>query len=62
MRTSIVEIMLTEDVYAWEGKASPMFHKCGGKEQIYLPNLARGAGLNHSHYARLYSTATLPAL
>ncbi len=60
-RTRIVEIVLTEPVYAWVGKASPMFNKQGGAEQIYLPNLARGSGPNSSDFARLTHTYTLPA-
>jgi hypothetical protein len=61
-RTRIVEIVLTEQVYAWIGKASPLFHKRGGAEQVYLPNLSRGAGPNRSEYARLNSTSTVPAI
>jgi hypothetical protein len=59
-RTRIVEIILTEQVYAWVGEASPMFNKRGGAEQIYLPNLARGSGPNSSDFARLQATYTLP--
>jgi hypothetical protein len=61
-RTRIVEIVLTEQVYGWVGKASPLFHKRGGAEQVYLPNLARGAGPNRSDFARLHATYTLPAV
>ena len=60
-RTRIVEIVLTEPVYAWVGNASPLFNKRGGAEQIYLPNLAKGAGPNRSDFARLQHTYTLPA-
>jgi hypothetical protein len=62
VRTSIVEIILTQQVYGWIGKASPLFHKRGGVEQIFLPNLARGAGPNRSDFARLRATCTLPAI
>ncbi|MBZ5726492.1 MAG: hypothetical protein LAP87_16010 [Acidobacteriia bacterium] len=61
-RTRIVEIILTGQVYAWVGKASPLFNKRGGAEQIYLPNLAKGAGPNRSDFARLHTTCTLPAI
>lgn len=61
VRTSIVEIALTRQVYAWIGKASPLFNKKGGVEQVFLPNLARGAGPNRSDFARLLKTYTLPA-
>jgi hypothetical protein len=61
-RTRIVEIILTAQVYAWAGKASPLFHKHGGAEQIYLPNLAKGTGPNRSDFARLQATYTLPAI
>jgi hypothetical protein len=62
LRTSVVEIILTQPVYAWVGKASPLFNKTGGAEQIYLPNLAHGAGPNQSDYARLLRTYVLPAV
>jgi hypothetical protein len=62
VRTSIIEIILTKQVYAWVGEASPLFHKKGGVEQIYLPNLAKGAGPNRSDFARLLTTSTLPAI
>ncbi|MGP8248094.1 MAG: hypothetical protein ACLQVN_26720 [Bryobacteraceae bacterium] len=61
-RTRIVEIVLTDQVYAWVGDASPLFHKRGGAEQIYLPNLAKGVGPNGSLFARLLNTYTLPAV
>jgi hypothetical protein len=61
-RTQVIEIELTAPVYAWIGKASPLFNKTGGAEQVYLPNLARGAGPNRSDYARLRHTYTLPVL
>ena len=61
-RTKIVEIALTEPVYAWVGKAAPLFHKRGGAEQIYLPNLAKGAGPNRSDFAQQRHTYTLPAI
>lgn len=59
-RTQILEIAITQPAYAWIGAASPLFHKAGGAEQVYLPNLARGTGPDHSDYARLQHTYTLP--
>ena len=61
-RTQVIEIELTASVYAWIGKASAMFNKSGGAEQVYLPNLAKGAGPNRSDFARLRHTYTLPVL
>ena len=59
-RTQILEIELTAPVYAWIGRAGPLFNKSGGAEQVYLPNLAKGAGPDQSNYARLRRTYTLP--
>ena len=61
VRTQIIEIELTSPVYAWVGVASPLFNKCGGAEQVYLPNLAKGAGPDRSQFARLRRCYTLPA-
>ncbi|MBM3759996.1 MAG: hypothetical protein FJW36_07080 [Acidobacteria bacterium] len=36
---SVVEISLTQSVYAWVGKSAPLFERPGGMEQVYLPNL-----------------------
>ncbi|MCS7315301.1 MAG: hypothetical protein RMI94_12155 [Bryobacterales bacterium] len=61
LRTLVVEIELMEPVYAWVGLASPLFHKAGGLEQVYLPNLAHDRiGPNRSRYARLVRIYTLP--
>jgi hypothetical protein len=60
-RTQVLAIIITQPVFAWVGIASPLFHKAGGEEQVYLPNLGRGSGPNHSDYARLLRTYTLPA-
>jgi hypothetical protein len=60
-RTQVLVILTTQPVFAWVGIASPLFHKAGGEEQVYLPNLARGAGPHRSEYARLLRTYTLPA-
>jgi hypothetical protein len=61
-RSLIVEIELTAPVYAWIGRARPLFNKPGGGEQIYLPNLATGAGPDRSNYARLRRTYNLPVI
>jgi hypothetical protein len=60
VRTHRIEIQLTQPVYAWIGKASSLFHKPGGAEQVYLPNLARHNGPNRSDFARMSRTYTLP--
>ena len=60
-RTQVFEIELTDPVFAWVGAASPLFHKRGGAEQIYLPNLASGTGPYQSNHARLLRTYTVPA-
>lgn len=60
-RTQVLVIVTTQPVYAWVGIASPLFNKTGGEEQVYLPNMAHGSGPNHSDYARLLRTYTLPA-
>jgi hypothetical protein len=60
-RTQVLMIEITQPVRAWVGKASPLNNKCGGEEQVYLPNLARGTGPYRSEYARHYSIGTLAA-
>lgn len=60
-RTQVLVIITTQPVFAWVGVASPLFHKSGGEEQVYLPNLAHGSGPNISDHARLLRTYTLPA-
>jgi hypothetical protein len=60
-RTQVFVIKLTQPVYAWIGIATPLFHKPGGEEQVYLPNLAHGAGPYYSRHARLLRTYTLRA-
>jgi hypothetical protein len=62
IRTQLVEIVLMEQVYAWVGKACPLFHKRGGAEQVYLPNLAKGSGPDRSYFARRAATYTLSAI
>jgi len=62
IRTCIYEIVLTRPAYAWVGIASARFHKSSGAEQIFLPNLARGAGPGRSDHARLLASYTVPAI
>jgi hypothetical protein len=62
VRTLIIEIVITNEVYAWVGIASPKFNKGGGAEQVYLPNLTKGSGANRSDYAQVHNTYTLSAL
>jgi hypothetical protein len=59
-RTQVLVIATTQPVFAWVGTASPQFHKGGGEEQVYLPNLAHGSGPNRSEHAWLMRTYTLP--
>jgi hypothetical protein len=59
-RTQVVLIEITQPVYAWVGTASPLFHKAGGEQQVYLPNLAHRSGPYRSEHARLLRTYTLP--
>ena len=60
-RTKVLVILITQPVFAWVGIASPLFHKSGGAEQVYLPNLGHGTGPDRSDYARLLRTSTLAA-
>ena len=59
-RTQVIEIELTAPAYGWIGLAGPRFHKGGGAEQVYLPNLAQGTGPYKSDFACLRTTYTLP--
>jgi hypothetical protein len=61
MRTQVVLVEITQPVFAWVGAASPLFHRSGGEEQVYLPNLSHGSGPYRSEHARLLRTYTLPA-
>ncbi len=53
---SIVEIELTESVYAWIGKTAPLAGRPGGMEQVFLPNLADRGSPRTSAYARILHT------
>jgi hypothetical protein len=61
VRTQIFEIEITAPVFAWIGRTSALFNRPGGATQIFLPNLAHGAGPDQSHFARLRRTYLLPA-
>jgi hypothetical protein len=61
-RTQVLVILITQPVFAWVGIASPLFHKSGGEEQVYLPNLAHGSGPYRSEHARLLRMYTLPMI
>jgi len=52
----VVEIELTNAVYAWIGRSSPLFDRPGGMEQVYLPNLAEPGNPRASTHARLVRT------
>ncbi len=52
----VVEIELVRDVYAWIGRAAPLFGRPGGMTQVYLPNLAERGNPRHSSHARLVRT------
>lgn len=39
VQLSVAEIELKEDVFAWVGKASALFDRPGGMEQVFLPFL-----------------------
>ena len=53
---SIVEIELTESVYAWVGLSKPLFGRPGGMEQVFLPNLANRGEPRTSACARVVRT------
>jgi hypothetical protein len=52
----VVEIELTESVYAWVGQSSALFERPGGMEQVFLPNLAERGSPRTSGYARVLAT------
>jgi hypothetical protein len=52
----VVEIQLTTPVYGWTGRASPLFDRPGGMEQVYLPNLAERGSPRTSAHAMLIRT------
>lgn len=52
----VVEIELTNPVYAWTGRSAPLFNRPGGVEQVFLPNLAERGNPRTSADARLVRT------
>ena len=52
----IVEIELTQQVYAWVGNTASLFGRPGGTEQVFLPNLADKDYPRSSPYARVVKT------
>lgn len=53
---SLVEIELTDSVYAWVGQSSALFERPGGVEQVFLPNLAERGSPRTSSHARVLAT------
>jgi hypothetical protein len=52
----VVEIELTDYVYAWVGHSSALFNRPGGMEQVFLPNLAERGSPGFSSHARVVHT------
>jgi hypothetical protein len=52
----VVQIELTEPVYAWVGRSAPLFNRPGGMEQVYLPNLGERGSSRSSSCARVVRT------
>jgi hypothetical protein len=52
----VVEIELTNPVYAWVGHSAPLFNRPGGMEQVFLPNLSERGNPRTSTDARLVRT------
>jgi len=52
----VVEIEITQPVYAWVGLSAALFERPGGMEQVYLPNLAERGNPRTSLNARLART------
>ncbi|MEZ5353108.1 MAG: hypothetical protein R2762_10775 [Bryobacteraceae bacterium] len=52
----VVEVALTQPVYAWVGKTAPLGARPGGLEQVYLPNLAERGDPAWSLNARVVHT------
>lgn len=53
---SVIKIELVQPVYAWSGKASSLFNRHGGSEQIYLPHLLASGDPRWSDHARVVTT------
>lgn len=52
----VVEIELTRPLFAFVGKAAPLFGRPGGMKQIFLPNLAERGNPRASLHAKLVHT------
>ena len=52
----VVEIELTQKVFGWVGKSSPLFERPGGMEQVFLPNLAERGNPRASVVAQVVHT------
>ncbi|HZP02176.1 MAG TPA: hypothetical protein VFD30_17955 [Terriglobia bacterium] len=52
----VVEIQLTNPVYAWVGRSAALFNRPGGMEQVFLPNLSERGNPRISTNARLVRT------
>lgn len=49
----VIEIELTQGVYAWTGPSAALAERPGGMRQIFLPNLAERGNPRMSSHARL---------
>jgi hypothetical protein len=52
----VVEIELTQSVYAWVGHSAGLFDRPGGMEQVFLPNLGERGNPRTSLHARVVHT------
>lgn len=52
----VVEIELTKPIYAWVGRSAELFHRPGGMDQVYLPNLAERGNPRSSVVAKVART------
>ena len=53
---SVIEIELTQKVYAWVGQSASLFGRPGGMEQVFLPYLGDRGRPSTSSNARLVHT------
>ena len=52
----VIEVELTESVYAWIGASAPLFDRPGGLQQVFLPNLPSRGDPRTSLHARIVRT------
>ncbi|MGI8744297.1 MAG: hypothetical protein ACR2NN_17325 [Bryobacteraceae bacterium] len=52
----VIEIALTDSVYAWVGPSAPLFERPGGMQQVFLPNLGERGDPRTSSHAKLVHT------